>query len=192
MLIRHARGHAPDRRRRRRGTAWQRLNYCRSSTTVTPLAASHRARERPGHTLQPTALVHEAYLRLVGTTTANDWNGRGHFFGAAARAMRQIRVDAARARTAGKRGGERDPVPLAEAATVAAPDGRPVEDLLALDDALTRLAAENPQKARLVELRYFAGLSFEDAAAVLGVSLATAKRYWVYSRSWLYAELSPG
>jgi RNA polymerase sigma factor (TIGR02999 family) len=155
------------------------------------LAADYLARERPGQTLQATALVHEAYLRLVGAGQARDWNSRGHFFGAAARAMRQILVDAARRKGAGKRGRERNRVAIENAASLAAPDSPPADDLLALDDALTRLAAEDPVKARLVELRYFAGLSVEDAAAALGVSPATAKRHWLYARSWLYGELNP-
>lgn len=156
------------------------------------LAADYLARERPGQTLQATALVHEAFLRLVGPDPGSGWNSRGHFFGAAARAMRQILVDAARRKDAAKRGGERRRLPLDEAAPLAAEDGTTAVDLLALDEALTRLAAEEPVIARLVELRYFAGLSVEDAAAALGVSAATAKRYWVYGRSWLYGELSPG
>ncbi len=153
------------------------------------LAAGRLAAERPGHTLQATALVHEAYLRLVGPDCGPGWTGRGHFFGAAARAMRQILVDAARAKGADKRGGGRGRVSLDAAAAVAAPAGPPADDLLALDDALTRLAADHPAHARLVELRYFAGLSVEDAAAALGVSAATAKRQWVYARSWLFGEL---
>jgi RNA polymerase sigma factor (TIGR02999 family) len=154
------------------------------------LAAARLADEKPGQTLQATALVHEAYVRLVGGDQPQDWNGRGHFFAAAARAMRQILVDAARRKDADKRGGNLGRLPLDEAASVAAPDGPQPEDLVALDDALTQLAAEDPQKARLVELRYFAGLSVEDAAAALGISEATAKRHWVYARCWLYGQLS--
>jgi RNA polymerase sigma factor (TIGR02999 family) len=154
------------------------------------LAADCLAREKPGQTLQATALVHEAYLRLVGADPAPAWSGRGHFFGAAARAMRQILVDAARRKGADKRGGGRGRLSLDAAAAVATPEGPPADDLLALDEALSRLAVEDPLKARLVELRYFAGLSVEDAAAALGISPATAKRHWVYARVWLYDELN--
>jgi RNA polymerase sigma factor (TIGR02999 family) len=154
------------------------------------LAAARMAAEAPGHTLQPTALVHEAYLRLVGSGDAQSWDSRGHFFAAAAESMRRILIDQARRKHSGKRGGLRGRVPLGDAAAaLAAPDGEPVDDLLALDDALRQLAAEDPVKARLVELRYFAGVSLEDAAWMLGVSPATAKRYWVYARSWLYGKL---
>jgi RNA polymerase sigma factor (TIGR02999 family) len=153
------------------------------------LAADHLARERAGHTLQPTALVHEAYLRLVGPGTTPEWNGRGHFFGAAARAMRQVLVDVARRKAADKRSGDRHKVPLDAAVSIATPDGPAANDLLALDEALTRLAAEDPQKARLVELRFFAGLSIDEAAAQLDISPATAKRHWMYARAWLYGEL---
>jgi RNA polymerase sigma factor (TIGR02999 family) len=155
------------------------------------LAANHLAREKPGQTLQATALVHEAYLRLVGSAEGPGWNGRSHFFGAAAKAMRQILVDAARRKGADKRGGDLNRLPMCAVATIAAPDGTPIDDLIALDDALNRLSAEDPQKARLVELRYFAGLSFEDAAATLGISSAKAKRDWTYAKSWLYGQLNP-
>ncbi|HTK74991.1 MAG TPA: ECF-type sigma factor [Gemmataceae bacterium] len=151
------------------------------------LAAARMAAEAPGNTLQPTALVHEAYLRLVGQVDANRWDGRGHFFAAAAEAMRRILVDAARRKQREKHGGDRDRVDL-DAAAPAAPDPR--YDLIALDAALTRLAAEDPQAARLVELRHFAGLSVVDMAEVLGVSPRTADRIWAFARAWLHRELS--
>jgi RNA polymerase sigma factor (TIGR02999 family) len=149
------------------------------------LAAAHLAREAPGHTLQPTALVHEAYLRLVGGDPAPHWTGRGHFFAAAATAMRRILVDRARRRLTRKRGGGRARQPLAD---VAAPE--PDADLLALDEALAKLAARDPQKAKLVELRYFAGLTGDQAAAALGISPTTADRHWAYARAWLKAEVA--
>jgi RNA polymerase sigma factor (TIGR02999 family) len=153
------------------------------------LATSRMAEEKPGNTLQATALVHEAYVRLVGGEQARSWDGRGHFFAAAAEAMRRILIDRARPKQTAKRGGRREREPFDEAAAVAAPDGGPAEDLLALDEALTRLEAEDPVKARLVELRYFAGTSLEEAAQLLDISPATAKRHWVYARSWLYGQL---
>jgi RNA polymerase sigma factor (TIGR02999 family) len=153
------------------------------------LAAARMAQERPGQTLDATALVHEAYLRLVGERRGSpppDWANRGHFFAAAAEAMRRILIDAARRKRAAKHGGGRRRVPLDEAHRIAdSPD-----DLLALDDALTRFAAAEPAKAELVKLRFFAGLSMPDAAAALGVSLATAERWWAFARTWLYAELT--
>jgi RNA polymerase sigma factor (TIGR02999 family) len=152
------------------------------------LAAGHLARERPGQTLQATALVHEAYLRLVGPDPGQTWNGRGHFFAAAAEAMRRILVEAARRKDREKHGGGRRRVALDDA--LADPNGR-VDDLLALDDALAALAREDPAKADLVKLRYFAGLTLEEAAACQGISLATAKRHWAVARAWLYDALRP-
>jgi len=149
------------------------------------LAAAHLAAESPGHTLQPTALVHEAYLRLIGPSDETKWDGRGHFFAAAAQAMRRLLVETARRKRAIKRGG-RTRVDLDEAA-LAIPDTR--EDLLALDEALDRLAAADRQAAELVHLRYFAGLSIPEAAGVLGVSPRTADRLWAYARAWLHAEV---
>jgi RNA polymerase sigma factor (TIGR02999 family) len=155
------------------------------------LAAQRLAQERPGQTLQATALVHEAYLRLVGDPKAQPWNSRGHFFAAAAEAMRRILIDAARRKRRPKHGGDRQRVELDELA-LPAPDDR-AGDLLALDDALSALARQEPAKAELVKLRYFAGLSLEEAAACLGISPATAKRSWAVARAWLYHALAgPG
>jgi RNA polymerase sigma factor (TIGR02999 family) len=150
------------------------------------LAAQKMAQEAPGQTLQPTALVHEAYLRLVDVEKTQHWNSRGHFFAAAAEAMRRILVDNARRKRSGKHGGGRgreepDPESLAAPAVD--------EDVLALDAALTKLAARDPIKAKLVELRYFAGLTGDQVAAVLGISPSTADRHWVYARAWLRREL---
>jgi RNA polymerase sigma factor (TIGR02999 family) len=148
------------------------------------LAAQRLSQEKPGQTLQATALVHEAYLRLVGQGAGRPYRDLGHFFAAAAAAMRRILIDRARRKRVRKHGGglNRQPLEL-----VAAPE--PDEDLLALDDALRRLAENDPQKARLVELRYFAGLTGEQAAEVLGISPTTADRYWAYARAWLQAEV---
>src|SRR5262249_20108740 len=135
------------------------------------------------------ALVHEAYLRLVDVEKAKHWNSRGHFFAAAAEAMRRILVDNARRKRRPKHGGDRQRVALDESL----PWADPGDDLLAIDEALNRLAAEEPVKADLVKLRYFAGLSLEEAAACLSISPATAKRYWAVARAWLFAALSePG
>jgi RNA polymerase sigma factor (TIGR02999 family) len=159
------------------------------------LAAQKLAREKPGQTLQATGLVHEAYLRLVanaGGEPSGDearWQCRGHFFAAAAEAMRRILIDQARRKHSAKRGGDRQRLPLDDVASLASPDETPQLDLLALDEALRQLEAEEPVKARLVKLRFFAGTSLVDAARMLGISPATAKRYWVYSRSWLYGKL---
>jgi RNA polymerase sigma factor (TIGR02999 family) len=154
------------------------------------LAAAWLARERPGQTLDATALVHEAFLRLVGGDRPHDWNGRGHFFGAAAEAMRRILIDQARRKGRPKHGGDRDRVDLDELAVPPAA-GR-ADDLLALDEALTALAREDPAKAELVKLRYFAGLTLDQAAACLGISPATAKRHWAVARAWLFDALSAG
>lgn len=151
------------------------------------LAAARLARELPGQTLQPTALVHEAYLRLVDVKLAQSWESRGHFFAAAAEAMRRILVDAARRKRREQHGGDRRRVFLDDVA-LAAPGLR--HDLLALDAALVRLAAEDPQTARLVELRYFAGLSVPKAAQLLHISPRTADRVWAYARAWLHREIA--
>ena len=143
------------------------------------LAAHRLAQERAGQTLQPTALVHEAYLRLVGGNPGQDWNGRAHFFGAAAEAMRRILVDQARRKQADKRGGRGRRVPL-DAADVGVTS--PADDLLDIDAALTRLAADDPAAARLIQLRYFAGLSIEDAAELVGLSRSSAYEHWAYAR----------
>jgi len=150
------------------------------------LAARRLAREKSGQTLEATALVHEAYLRLVGSQDPG-WNGRGHFFAAAAEAMRRILVERARRKNRHKHGGERRRLSLeaAESSLLA-----PSEDLPALDEALTRLAAHDPIKAEVVKLRFFAGLPMPEIARSLNISLATAERYWTYARLWLYAELT--
>jgi RNA polymerase sigma factor (TIGR02999 family) len=151
------------------------------------LAAQLLAREKPGQTLQATALVHEAYLRLLDGEHASNWNSRGHFFAAAAEAMRRILVDNARRKRRPKHGGDRERLPLD---AVALPLDDRFDDLLDLDEVLNALARQEPLKAELVKLRYFAGLSVEDSAACLGISPATAKRYWAVARAWLYAALS--
>jgi len=152
------------------------------------LAARRLAEEAPDHTLQPTALVHEAYLRLVKVEPAaaeqNYWEGRRHFFAAAAESMRRILVDRARARKALKRGGALRRVELNEVAD----EGRP-DELLALDEALAKLEQADPVKAELVKLRFFGGLTGDQAALALGVSPSTADNYWAYARAWLRVEL---
>jgi RNA polymerase sigma factor (TIGR02999 family) len=156
------------------------------------LAAQKLAREPSGQTLQATALVHEAYLRLVGAGGGQQavcWDGRRHFFAAAAEAMRRILIDRARRKKSRKRGGGLRRVELDAEARVAGPDGGDAADLLALDEALRQFEAVDPAKARLVKLRYFAGLSVAEASEVLGISPATAKRDWVYARSWLYGKI---
>jgi RNA polymerase sigma factor (TIGR02999 family) len=149
------------------------------------LAAQRLAQEKPGQTLQATALVHEAYLRLVDAEKVSRWDSRGHFFAAAAEAMRRILVENARRKRTEKRGGHSARHDLESLAPAAEPPSDAAE-LLSLDDALTRFAAVDPAKAELVKLRYFAGLSLEDCAAVLGTSPATAKRHWAFARAWLF------
>jgi RNA polymerase sigma factor (TIGR02999 family) len=150
------------------------------------LAATHLAKEQSGQTLPPTALVHEAYLRLIGGAKSEQWNSRGHFFAAAAVAIRRILIDNARRKQSLKRGGgfvrrELDDLPLN------LPE--PQEDLLALDEALQKLVGVHPQAAELVELLYFAGLTLPEAAQTLGVSPRTAGRLWTYARAWLRREI---
>ncbi|MGI0149728.1 MAG: sigma-70 family RNA polymerase sigma factor [Thermoplasmata archaeon] len=149
------------------------------------LAHARRAHQQPGQTLQTTALVHEAYLKLVGSGDPG-WEGRGHFFGAAAQAMRQILVDQARRKARIKHGGDRQRVDLDEISPMIDP---PTDDVLELDEALRELEQIDPRKARLVMLRYFAGLTMDETASVLGVSLPTAERDWRYVKVWLYDRL---
>jgi len=156
------------------------------------LAAAKLAQEKPGQTLEATALVHDAYIRLVGTPSegaAREWQGRAHFFAVAAEAMRRILVEKARRKRRHKHGGGLPRVDV-ELANIVAP--MPDDDLLALDEAMTRLATDDPIRARLVQLRFYAGLSNEEAAKVLGISAVTAKRYWRYARAWLHREVGKG
>ena len=153
------------------------------------LAARKLAREKPGQTLQATALVHEAYLRITGGSGETPWESRRHFFAAAAEAMRRILIDRARHKQSAKACGHLERVALDDGPSFAAPEGTPGEDLLALEEALQQLEAVDPVKAQLVKLRFFAGVSVEDAAGMLGISPATARRYWIYARSWLYGKL---
>jgi RNA polymerase sigma factor (TIGR02999 family) len=148
------------------------------------MAARQMASQPSDHTLQATALVHEAWLRLGGSD--QHWQNRAHFFGAAAQAMRQILTDQARRKAAAKNGGGHRRVELSESRIMR---DRPEEEVLEVNDALDGLAARHPAKAQLVKLRYFVGLSLGEAAAVLGISEATAKRHWAYSRAWLYREI---
>jgi RNA polymerase sigma factor (TIGR02999 family) len=150
------------------------------------LAAQRLAQEKPGQTLQATALVHEAYLRLVDVEQGQHWDSRGHFFAAAAEAMRRLLIDQVRRKRRPKHGGERGRVSLDEALCLRE---APIDDLLALDEALQKFAGEEPAKAELVKLHYFAGLSLEEAGKALGISHRTAKRHWAYARAWLYAAI---
>jgi RNA polymerase sigma factor (TIGR02999 family) len=149
------------------------------------LAASYLRRERSDHTLQPTALVHEAYLRMVDQTQVR-WQNRAHFFGVAAQMMRRILVDHARSQHAEKRGGDAQKLSLDENIDVS---GERAADLVALDEALSRLAEIDPQKSRVVELRFFGGLSVEETAEVLGVSAPTVKRHWRLAKAWLFGQV---
>jgi RNA polymerase sigma factor (sigma-70 family) len=170
------------------------------------LAAQRLARESPGQTLQATALVHEAYLRVAGADEPPDWNGRGHFFAAAAEAMRRILIERARRGRRVRHGGGRTRLDLDQldsahlqlhtadgnAGDGGASDGRPAELLLALDDALTALESEDPAAAGVVKLRYFAGLTIADTAAALDISVRTANRHWAYAKARLYQQLNDG
>jgi RNA polymerase sigma factor (TIGR02999 family) len=150
------------------------------------LAAARLGQEKPGQTLQPTALVHAAYVRLVDVSGEQRWNGRSHFFAAAAEAMRRILIENARQKQSQKRGGNHQRVDL----DIAVPDEGPNQiDLLALDEALRELESRWPERAQLVKLRYFAGLTIPEASQAMGVSHATAERYWAFARTWLYARL---
>jgi RNA polymerase sigma factor (TIGR02999 family) len=153
------------------------------------LAAARLAQEKPGQTLQATALVHDAYVRLVDVEKAQHWNSRGHFFAAAAESMRRILVEQARRKQNLKQGGqyqrrETDLDRLRQPETA--------EEILAIDEALGKLARENPPVAKLVELRYFAGLTLEESASASGISIRTAHRYWAYAKAWLHNEISTG
>jgi RNA polymerase sigma factor (TIGR02999 family) len=150
------------------------------------LAAARLAQEKPGQTLQATALVHDAYIRLVDVAKAQHWDSRRHFFAAAAESMRRILVERARSKNRLKRGGEQNRIPL-ENVDIAIEGTR--LDLLALDEALNKLAAESPEQAEIVQLRYFAGLSHEEVAEMLGVSTITVKRHWRYARVWLLQQM---
>jgi RNA polymerase sigma factor (TIGR02999 family) len=150
------------------------------------LAAARLAQEKPGQTLEATALVHEAYLKLVDVEKAQHWNSRGHFFGAAAEAMRRILINRARDKNRQKRGGNRQRIDIEKIEFAL---DTPADDLLAIDEALTGLAKENENCAALVKLRFFAGLSLKEAAAALDVSPSTADRYWAFARAWLFDAL---
>ena len=151
------------------------------------LAAQKLAQEKPGQTLQATALVHEAYLRLVDVDKAQHWDSRGHFFASAAEAMRRILIENVRRKKSHKHGGQAERVPLDQIEIALPP---PADDLLALDDALTRLAAQRPAVAELVKLRFFAGLTMDEAAHALVISPATAYRQWNYAQAWLFRAVA--
>jgi RNA polymerase sigma factor (TIGR02999 family) len=151
------------------------------------LAAQKMAHERPGQTLQATGLVHEAYVRLIGDANASEWSNRGHFFAAAAEAMRRILIEKARRKGRVRHGGELKRVNLDSQADIS---DEPNTNLLALDEALERLAAEQPEAAQVVKLRYFAGLTIEETASALGVSMRTVNRDWAFARAWLYERLN--
>jgi RNA polymerase sigma factor (TIGR02999 family) len=153
------------------------------------LAAQKLAQEAPGQTLQATALVHEAYLRLVDVEQAPHWDSRGHFFAAAAEAMRRILVESARRRKRAKHGGDRERV---EIEMDRLPTRMSSEELVALDEALEKLKDHDPVKAELVTLRYFGGLTIEQASEVLNISRITAHRYWTYARAWLHRQMTGG
>ncbi len=151
------------------------------------LAAERMAQEKPGQTLQATALVHDAYIRLVDVEKAQHWNSRGHFFAAAAEAMRRILIGNARRKHALKRGGHAQRVDLDAIELADEPND---DKLLAMEDALVRLTEKDPVKAELVKLRYFAGLTNQEAATILGISTATAERHWAYARAWLQQQVT--
>jgi RNA polymerase sigma factor (TIGR02999 family) len=153
------------------------------------LAAQKLSQERPGQTLQATALVHEAYLRLVDVEKAQHWDSRGHFFAAAAEAMRRVLIDGARRRRCRRRGGQAKRQALS-GLEAAAPDSD--EEMLAVDEALERLQQLDPTKAKLVKLRYFGGLTIPEASQALRISTTTANRYWAYARAWLHEDLAAG
>lgn len=153
------------------------------------LAAARMAQEKPGQTLQATALVHEAYLRLVNAEKTQHWDSRGHFFAAAAEAMRRIVVENARRKQRSRHGGESERVEM-EIADLPAP--MPSEELVALDEALQELTRQDPVKGRLVTMRYFGGMTIQQASEVLGISRVTAHRYWTFARAWLYRRISGG
>jgi RNA polymerase sigma factor (TIGR02999 family) len=151
------------------------------------LASQWLAQENPGQTLQATALVHEAFVRLTGNNSESEWDNRGHFFGAAAEAMRRLLVENARRKKRRKHGGDRLRVEWEAAESVSL---MPSEDILALDEAMNRLTLHDPIKAEVVKLRFFTGLTMQEIALALGLSLATVERYWTFARTWLYAELA--